>query len=58
MQSQRTCKKYGVSVASVAAVATRWVLCKGANSIVGVNIVERVDEFLESSSLLLIMNPS
>lgn len=47
---QELAEKYGVSMA---AVATRWVLCKGANPIVGVNSVERVDEFLESLSLTL-----
>lgn len=47
---QELAEKYKVSMA---AVATRWVLCKGANPIVGVNSVKRVDDFLEALSFTL-----
>lgn len=37
----------------MAAVATRWLLSKGANPIVGVNSVERVDDFLKALTFKL-----
>lgn len=42
---QKIAEKYEVSMA---AVATRWVLSKGANPIVGVNSLERVDDFVKA----------
>ncbi|CUM53648.1 unnamed protein product [Debaryomyces tyrocola] len=47
---QKLAEKYKVSMA---AVATRWVLSKGANPIVGVNSVERVDDFMKALSMEL-----
>lgn len=47
---QGLAEKYQVSMA---AVATGWVLFKGANPIVGVNSVERVDDFLKALSFTL-----
>lgn len=47
---QKLAEKYDVSMA---AVATKWVLSKGANPIVGVNSVERVDDFIKALSFEL-----
>lgn len=47
---QKLAEKYKVSMASI---ATNWVLEKGANPIVGVNSVERVDDFLSALNFKL-----
>lgn len=47
---QKIAEKYEVSMA---AVATKWVLSKGANPIVGVNSMERVDDFVKALNLEL-----
>lgn len=43
-------KKYGVSMASVAA---KWVMCKGANPIVGISSEKRVDDFVQAFTFTL-----
>lgn len=47
---EKIAAKYEVSMA---AVATRWLFSKGANPIVGVNSVERVDDFLKALTFKL-----
>lgn len=47
---EKIAEKYDVSMA---AVATRWILSKGANPIVGVNSLERVDDFVKALSFEL-----
>ena len=47
---QMMAEKYDVSMA---AIATRWILSKGANPIVGVTSVERVDDFVKALSFEL-----
>lgn len=44
---QELADKYNVSMATV---ATRWILSKGAYPIVGVNSIERVDDFIKALS--------